>query len=138
MLLHHFARSIWPVHLIGFLTRNITAFAVTSSFSARDRATLGLMVLRTCVVALVQERLGHRLSQVAGIKLLDPPVRNEPSSLLSVWHPSRSSDSGLVWLRRLLWDVASQIAEPLSESVPGKACFESHKSPLPSTAIKEA
>lgn len=71
---------------------------VTESF-----ALLPSLVRGTRMVALVHERLAR---QVAGLKLLDPPVPIPDVHESMYWSASMDNDSGHLWLRDLIRSVA--------------------------------
>jgi DNA-binding transcriptional LysR family regulator len=71
---------------------------VTESF-----ALLPTLVRGTRMVALVHERLAR---QVAGLKLLEPPVPIPDVQESMYWTPSLDNDPGHMWLRELMRSIA--------------------------------
>lgn len=70
---------------------------VTDTFAA-----IPFLVPGTRRLALVQSRLGRRFADVAGIRVLEPPVALPPLQLTMVWHPDLTSDHGHRWFRELV------------------------------------
>jgi DNA-binding transcriptional LysR family regulator len=67
------------------------------------------LLAQTGLVTLIQERLGRKLAETADVKLLEPPVPMNRFTLRMNWHPSRDSDSALLWLRQVLQEVGASI-----------------------------
>jgi DNA-binding transcriptional LysR family regulator len=67
------------------------------------------LLAQTGLVTLIQERLGKKLAETADVKLLEPPVPMNRFTLRMNWHPSRDSDSALLWLRQVLQEVGASI-----------------------------
>jgi DNA-binding transcriptional LysR family regulator len=57
------------------------------------------MLAGTDLITLVLERLGQRLQQVAGIRLVEPPVPLATITETMYWHPRRADDPSHHWLR---------------------------------------
>jgi DNA-binding transcriptional LysR family regulator len=74
---------------------------VTESF-----ALLPSLVRGTRMVALVHERLAR---QVAGLKLLEPPVPIPDVQESMYWSPSMDNEPGHVWLRELIRGIAQTL-----------------------------
>lgn len=74
---------------------------VTESF-----ALLPSLVRGSRMVALVHERLAR---QVAGLKLLEPPVPIPEVQESMYWSPSMDNDPGHVWLRELMRSIAQTL-----------------------------
>jgi DNA-binding transcriptional LysR family regulator len=72
-------------------------------------AALPFILPGTRLVTLIQERLGQKLRDIAAVRLLDPPIHLDGFALSAMWHPSRSSDPALLWLRDTLQEVASAL-----------------------------
>lgn len=79
--------------------------------SARCESFLALpfLLAGTRLIALIQERLGKKLAEAAEVKLFEPPIPLTSFTLKMVWHPSRNSDSALLWLRRTMLEVGASI-----------------------------
>ena len=74
---------------------------VTDSF-----ALLPSLVRGTRMVALVHERLAR---QVAGLKLLEPPLPIPEVQESMYWTPSMDNDPGHLWLRELMRTIAQTL-----------------------------
>jgi DNA-binding transcriptional LysR family regulator len=72
-------------------------------------AALPFLLSGTHLVTLIQERLGRKLCDTADVRLLEPPIPLDGFSLRAMWHPSRSSDPALLWLRESLREVAAAL-----------------------------
>ena len=70
---------------------------------------LPFMLQGTHLVTLIHERLGKRMSEVADIRLLEPPFQTPVVSESMLWHPSRTADPAHTWLREQLMAVASEL-----------------------------
>lgn len=70
---------------------------------------LPFMLQGTHLVTLMHERLGKKMAEVADIRLLEPPFQTPVISESMLWHPSRTSDPGHMWLREQLMAVASEL-----------------------------
>jgi DNA-binding transcriptional LysR family regulator len=70
---------------------------------------LPFMLQGTHLVTLIHERLGKKMSEVADIRLLEPPFQTPVVSESMLWHPSRTADPAHTWLREQLTAVASEL-----------------------------
>lgn len=66
-----------------------------------------LLLTRTPLVALIPQRLGEAVRDLAQLRLVDPPVSLPAISDACTWHPRRSEDPGHAWLLRRLSDLAA-------------------------------
>jgi len=71
--------------------------------------TLPFVVAGTDLVAIVPERLARRVAATAGVTVREPPFG--PAELIEAawWHPTRSGDPALRWLRSIVAEVASRL-----------------------------
>lgn len=61
----------------------------------------------TRLITLVHERLGHKIGEAAGIRLLEPPIpRLQPITEIMAWTARTDGDPGHRWLRQQLIDLA--------------------------------
>lgn len=90
----HFARS-------GYERRIV---ASTGSF-----AMAPFLVHGTTLITLVPRRLGERLQQAAGVRLVEPPVAIPPLREKLVWNPRFSASAAHVWMREQLLEVAKEV-----------------------------
>ncbi len=70
---------------------------------------LPFVVAGTDLVAIVPERLAHRVAGPAGVLVVEPPFGNVELIEAAWWHAARSSDPALCWLRGILRDIAPAI-----------------------------
>lgn len=75
------------------------------------------VVAGTDLVAIVPERLARRVAEPAGVLVVEPPFGNVELIEAAWWHPTRSDDPALCWLRGILRDTAAGLA-PVSVSHP--------------------
>jgi DNA-binding transcriptional LysR family regulator len=70
-----------------------------------------LLLRNTSLVMLIHERLANQISDAAGIKVLDPPVKGlRPITQVMVWTRRTESDPAHRWLRGRIIDLAREIA----------------------------
>jgi DNA-binding transcriptional LysR family regulator len=67
------------------------------------------VVAGTDLVAIVPERLARRVAEPAGVLVVEPPFGNVELIEAAWWHPTRSADPALCWLRGVLRDTAATI-----------------------------
>lgn len=109
--LPHLAYAVDAPQRIGLGDKQVDALNVKRRVFATFESFLLLpFLLRgTRLVTLIHERLGLRVREAAGIKLLDPPFPMEGIAEAMFWHPRSNADPGLQWLRKLLAEVASTL-----------------------------
>jgi len=71
---------------------------------------LPFVVAGTDLVAVVPERLARRVAGPAGVLVAEPPFGKVELIEAAWWHPTRSGDTALGWLRGILRDVAPTVA----------------------------
>lgn len=67
------------------------------------------LVAGTDLITLVLERLGRELQDVAGIRLVEPPVPLETITEAMYWHPRRADDPSHRWLREQVRAAAADL-----------------------------
>jgi DNA-binding transcriptional LysR family regulator len=70
---------------------------------------LPLLIAGTDRLALIQERLAHRLAGFADIRILPCPYDAAPVVEAMWWHPMHQRDAGHGWLRDLFVDVGRKL-----------------------------
>jgi DNA-binding transcriptional LysR family regulator len=71
---------------------------------------LPFVVAGTDLVAIVPERLAHRVADPAGVLVVEPPFGTVELIEAAWWHPTRSADPALSWLRGILRDTAAALS----------------------------
>ena len=70
---------------------------------------LPFVVAGTDLVAIVPERLARRVAATAGIRVCEPPFGTAELIEAAWWHPTRSGDPALRWLRSIVAEVAKEL-----------------------------
>ncbi len=78
--------------------------------SIESLALLPLMLKGTELIALIPERMGRSVADLAGIRLLEPPHRLPPIRQTICWNPRRSNDPSHSWMREMILDTAREIS----------------------------
>jgi len=68
------------------------------------------VVAGTDLVAIVPERLARRVAGTAGVLVVEPPFGQLDLIEAVWWHPTRSADPALGWLRSVLRDATASLA----------------------------
>jgi DNA-binding transcriptional LysR family regulator len=68
------------------------------------------VVAGTDLVAIVPERLARRVANTAGVLVVEPPFGQLDLIEAAWWHPARSADPALGWIRGVLRDAAASLA----------------------------
>lgn len=71
---------------------------------------LPFVVAGTDLVAIVPERLAHRVAEPTGVLVVEPPFGTVELIEAAWWHPTRSADPALSWLRGVLRDTAAALS----------------------------
>jgi DNA-binding transcriptional LysR family regulator len=71
--------------------------------------SLPFVVAGTDLVAVVPERLARRVVAAAGVAIAEPPFGRVELVEAAWWHPMRTADPALAWLRGILADVAESL-----------------------------
>ena len=109
--LPHLAYSAVTARRAGLGDQQVDALHLNRHVVATTESFLLLPYLLhgTRMVTLVHERMGERVRESAGIKLLEPPMPLHGIAEAIYWHPRRTVDPAHQWLRRLLGDVAADL-----------------------------
>jgi DNA-binding transcriptional LysR family regulator len=70
---------------------------------------LPFVVAGTNLAAVVPERLAMRVAGTVGVLVVDPPFGTIDLIEAVWWHPTRSGDQALRWLRSILVEVAARV-----------------------------
>jgi DNA-binding transcriptional LysR family regulator len=70
---------------------------------------LPYLVEGTRRVAMIQERLAHRLTGLAAVRVLPCPFDAVPVQEAMWWHPVHSQDAAHIWLREMVARVGEQV-----------------------------
>jgi DNA-binding transcriptional LysR family regulator len=70
---------------------------------------LPFVVAGTDLVAVVPERLARRVAGTAGVVVVEPPFGRIDLIEAAWWHPTRSGDQALRWLRSIVAGVAARL-----------------------------
>jgi DNA-binding transcriptional LysR family regulator len=71
---------------------------------------LPFVVAGTNLVAIIPERLARRVASMAGVLVVEPPFGQLDLIEAAWWHPARSADPALGWLRGVLKDTTAGLA----------------------------
>jgi DNA-binding transcriptional LysR family regulator len=71
---------------------------------------LPFVVAGTDLVAIIPERLAHRVADPAGVLVVEPPFGMVELIEAAWWHPARSADPALSWLRGVLRDTGAALS----------------------------
>jgi DNA-binding transcriptional LysR family regulator len=71
--------------------------------------SLPFVVAGTDMVAVVPERLARRVADTAGLSVIEPPFGRVELIEEAWWHPMRSADPALQWLRAVLTEAATSL-----------------------------
>jgi DNA-binding transcriptional LysR family regulator len=69
---------------------------------------LPFLIAGTDLVAAVPERLARRMSSAAGVTVTEPPFGTIELIEVAWWHPKRTTDPALTWLRTILREEAGR------------------------------
>ena len=81
---------------------------------------LPFVVPGTDMVAIVPERLARRAESETGVRVVEPPFGHVELVEAAWWHPSRSHDPAISWLRGVLRDTGASLApagQPRTDSL---------------------
>jgi DNA-binding transcriptional LysR family regulator len=70
---------------------------------------LPFVVAGTDLFAIVPERLARRVAATAGVTVCEPPFGTAELIEAAWWHPTRSGDPALRWLRSIVAEVAREL-----------------------------
>jgi DNA-binding transcriptional LysR family regulator len=74
--------------------------------------SLPFVVAGTDLVAVVPERLARRVAAAAGIAVAEPPFGRVELVEAAWWHPMRTADPALAWLRSILVQAGQSLDAP--------------------------
>ncbi|HVY63972.1 MAG TPA: LysR family transcriptional regulator [Gammaproteobacteria bacterium] len=77
--------------------------------STESFATAPFLLRETPLVTLVPRRLGERLREAAGIRLVEPPFEVPPLREKLIWSPRFTASAPHAWLRAQLGEVAAAL-----------------------------
>ena len=102
----HLASGGGPLPALG--QRQLDSLGVSASAEVSTQTSLlpPFLLAGTELITLVLERLGRELQDVAGIRLLEPPVPLETITEWMYWHPRRADDPSHTWLREQVRQAA--------------------------------
>jgi DNA-binding transcriptional LysR family regulator len=75
---------------------------------------LPFVVAGTDMIAAIPERLARRVARAAGVTIAEPPFGRVELIEAAWWHPMRTTDPALTWLRTILTEVVSALAASAS------------------------
>jgi DNA-binding transcriptional LysR family regulator len=78
--------------------------------------TLPFAVSGTDMCAFVPARLARRCLAALDLVVAETPVETVQITEAAHWHPRRESEPAVVWLRRLLYDVAVAVEDELTDA----------------------
>ena len=78
--------------------------------------TLPFAVGGTQMCAFVPSRLARRCRDILGLVVARTPLEPIRITEAAHWHPRREKDPAVVWLRRLLYDVAVSVEDEISDA----------------------
>jgi DNA-binding transcriptional LysR family regulator len=70
---------------------------------------LPFVVAGTDLVAIVPERLARRVAAIARVAVCEPPFGTAELIEAAWWHPTRSADPALRWLRSIVAEVSREL-----------------------------
>ena len=110
------------------VTSALSALGVTPRVVATTGGWLPLpfLVAGTDLVTAVPERLAHRVSGAAGVSIVEPPFGSVELVEAAWWHPMRSTDPALTWLRGIIRDFAGSLAGGWGELTPDPFDEQAH------------
>jgi DNA-binding transcriptional LysR family regulator len=62
----------------------------------------------------IPARLANRCLDMLDLVLVETPLEPVPITEAAHWHPRRDTEPAVVWLRRLLYDVAVSVEDEVS------------------------
>ena len=79
---------------------------------------LPFLVAGTDLVAAIPLRLARRVSDAAGVRIVEPPFGLIEMAEAAWWHPLHATDLGLTWLRGVVTEVAASVT--VGPALPGQ------------------
>jgi DNA-binding transcriptional LysR family regulator len=91
-----------------FFRRNISRRVV---FTIGGWLPLPFLVAGTDLVAAVPERLARRVSDAAGVTVVEPPFGTIELTEAAWWHPMLATDPALIWFRGIIAGSLGSLAD---------------------------
>jgi LysR family nod box-dependent transcriptional activator len=98
--------------VVGAGSQKLNVQVVTDSFSG-----LAMLLRGTQRIALMPGRLGAKLKRAAEIRLLPPPMPLTEMQYSMAWPTLYVRDDSHAWLRKIIADVAAEMADVLAEAM---------------------
>jgi DNA-binding transcriptional LysR family regulator len=76
--------------------------------------TIAEVVAGSAMIATFPERLARRLAPLLRLRLFDPPIELAPIALAMTWHRRYDGDSGHLWLRQQVMNIAQDLGDMTS------------------------
>lgn len=78
-------------------------------FSTQTFILAPFLLRGTRLLALIQERLARSLASQTNLRLLEPPMSLAPMNMAMLWAAQNKDDSGQLWLRNRIQDLATEL-----------------------------
>ncbi len=98
----HLASSGGPLPALGQRQLGSLGLFPAAEISTQTSLLAPFLLSGTDMITLVLERLGRRLQDAAGIRLVEPPIPLQSITETMYWHPRRGDDPSHRWLRSQL------------------------------------
>ena len=105
----HLASSGGPLPALGQRQLGSLSLFPAAEVSTQTSLLAPFLLAGTDMITLVLERLGRRLQDAAGIRLVEPPVPLQTITETMYWHPRRADDPGHRWLREQVTQAAEAV-----------------------------
>lgn len=105
----HLASSGGPLPALGQRQLDSLDLFPAAEISTQTSLLAPFLLAGTDMIMLVLERLGRRLQDAAGIRLVEPPVPLLSITEAMYWHPRRADEPGHRWLREQVGRAAEQL-----------------------------
>lgn len=73
--------------------------------------TIAEVVAGSAMIATFPERLARRLAPLLQLRLFNPPIELAPIVLAMTWHRRNDSDSGHLWVRQQVMNIAQALGD---------------------------
>jgi DNA-binding transcriptional LysR family regulator len=105
----HLASSGGPLPALGQRQLGSLGLFPAAEVSTQTSLLAPFLLAGTDMVTLVLERLGRQLQDVAGIRLVEPPVPLATITEAMYWHPRRAEEPSHRWLREQVRRAAREL-----------------------------
>jgi DNA-binding transcriptional LysR family regulator len=105
----HLASSGGPLPALGQRQLGSLGLFPAAEVSTQTSLLAPFLLAGTDMVTLVLERLGRQLQDVAGIRLVEPPVPLATITEAMYWHPRRADEPSHRWLREQVRRTAREL-----------------------------